>query len=325
MHAAEEPAKITTTVMDLPLIDKFIITSLTDNYYDALRKDEKVAYRFGIWNQDQFPPIICEMGLSYYIEAISGSEHRHLMCDFSYTSNALLHNVDLLGINPSKVEALVLSHGHKDHWGGVYGLLDKHRMSMHQDLPIYIGEETFYPRWFVFEDGRKIYFDKLDEDKIKKYDVKITEVKEPTIVAGLALSTGSIEQVTDFEKGSPILNIEKEKIMRDSFIGEQALVFNVKDKGLVVITSCAHRGVINTVKYAEKITGIDKVHAVVGGFHLSGAKPEVIGATLGALKDINPDYVIPMHCSGAEAIRAMADEMPDKYIVTAVGSRYIFQ
>jgi len=106
---------------------------------------------------------------------------------------------------------------------------------MHQDLPIYVGEETFYPRWFVFEDGRKIYFDKLDEDKIKRYDVNIIEVKEPTIVAGLALSTGSIEQVTDFEKGSPILNIEKEKIMRDSFIGEQSLVFNIKGKGLVLL------------------------------------------------------------------------------------------
>jgi 7,8-dihydropterin-6-yl-methyl-4-(beta-D-ribofuranosyl)aminobenzene 5'-phosphate synthase len=101
--------------MELLLTDKLIITSLTDNYYDALRKDEKVAYRFGIWNQNQFPPIICEMGLSYHIEAISGSEHRYLMCDFSYTSNALLHNIDLLGIDTSKVEALILSHGHKDH------------------------------------------------------------------------------------------------------------------------------------------------------------------------------------------------------------------
>lgn len=310
--------------MKLPQIDKLNITLLTDNYYDVLRKDEKVAHRFSIWNQDQYPPLTCEMGLSFYIEVSKGSEYRYLMCDFSYTPKALLNNLNVLSIDLSKVETLVLSHGHKDHWGGIYGLLDKHRKSMPADLQLFVGEEVFYPRWFVFEDGRKVSFDQLDADRIEKYGIKIIEVKKPALIAGLILSTGSIEQTTDFEKGSPILCVEKDTIVPDSFIGEQSLVFHIKGKGLVVITSCAHRGVINTVKYAQKITGEDKVHAIVGGFHLSGSKPEVREATLKSLKKINPDFIIPMHCSGAEAVREIGDQMPDKYIVTSVGSQYLF-
>lgn len=310
--------------MKLPEVDKLSITSITDNYYDVLRKDEKVARRFGIWNQDEYPPLICEMGLSFYIEVSKGTERRYLMFDFSYTSKALLNNLNVLSIDLSKVEALVLSHGHKDHWGGIYDLLKKHRKYMRQDLKLFVGKEAFYPRWFVFEDGRKIYFDQLDVSKIKNYGVEIVEVRKPTLIAGLMLSTGEIAQSTDFEKGSPILRVEKDSIVPDSFIGEQSLVFYVKGKGLVVITSCAHRGVINTIRCAQKITGEDKVHAILGGFHLSGSKPEVREATLKSLREIDPDFIIPMHCSGAEAVRAIADQLPDKYIVTTVGSQYTF-
>lgn len=311
-------------VVRLSEIDKLSITSITDNYYDVLRKDEKIAHRFGIWNQDQYPPLICEMGLSFYIEFSKGTKFRHILFDFSYTSKALLNNLSILSLDFSKVEALVLSHGHKDHWGGLYDFLKNFREFMPKNLKLYVGEETFNPRWFVFEDGHKVSFDKLAANKIKKYGIGIREVKKPTLIAKFLLLTGPIEQITDFEKGSKVLCIEKDVIVPDSFVGEQSLVFHVKNKGLVVITSCAHRGIINTVKYAKKITGENKVHAIMGGFHLSGSKPEVREKTLKSLKEINADFIIPMHCTGSEAIRAIADQMPDKYIVTTVGTRFTF-
>lgn len=311
--------------MRLPNIDKLSITLITDNYYDVLRKDEKVAHRFGVWDQDQYPSLLGEMGLSFYIEVSRVNEHQFLLFDFSYTPKALLNNLRVLSIDLSKVKILVLSHGHKDHWGGLLAMLKKYRKSMPEKIELFVGEETFYPRWLVFDNGRKIDFDKLDADKLMGYGIKIREVKEPTLLAKMVLLTGEIVQTTHFEKGSPILCVEKDKVVPDSFVGEQSLVFNLKGKGLVVLTSCAHRGIINTVNYAQKITGESKVHAILGGFHLSGAKPEVRDATIQSLQDLNPDLIIPMHCTGAEAVREMAERMPDKYIVSTVGSRYLFE
>jgi 7,8-dihydropterin-6-yl-methyl-4-(beta-D-ribofuranosyl)aminobenzene 5'-phosphate synthase len=110
----------------------------------------------------------------------------------------------------------------------------------------------------------------------------------------------------------------------DLFMGEQALVFNVKGKGLVVVSSCAHAGIVNTVKHAQKMTGIDKVHAIIGGFHLSGAKPEVIQRTIADIKAVTPEYIVPMHCTGFEAVTAFQREMPGQFIINTAGTRYIF-
>ena len=110
--------------------------------------------------------------------------------------------------------------------------------------------------------------------------------------------------------------------MQEDFIGEQAIVLNVKGKGLVVLSGCAHRGIVNTVKHAQKMTGIEKVHAIVGGFHLTGAKPELIQKTIADIKTIRPEYIVPTHCTGFEAISAFAREMPDQFILNTAGTRY---
>ena len=98
--------------------------------------------------------------------------------------------------------------------------------------------------------------------------------------------------------------------MQETFIGEQAVVFNAKGKGLVVLSSCAHRGIVNTVKHAQKMTGIEKVHAIIGGCHLINAKPEVILKTVADIKAINPDYIVPTHCTGFEAITPLPERCP---------------
>ncbi len=110
----------------------------------------------------------------------------------------------------------------------------------------------------------------------------------------------------------------------DLFMGEQALVFNVKGKGLVVVSSCAHAGIVNTVKHAQKMTGIDKSPCVIGGFHLSGAKPEIIQRTIADIKAVTPEYIVPMHCTGFEAVTAFQREMPGQFIINTAGTRYIF-
>jgi 7,8-dihydropterin-6-yl-methyl-4-(beta-D-ribofuranosyl)aminobenzene 5'-phosphate synthase len=155
--------------------------------------------------------------------------------------------------------------------------------------------------------------------------VKIIEIKEPTPMVPGAYLTGNIERVTEYEKGSPILFIKRgDKMELDLFMGEQSLVFNVKGKGLVVLSSCAHAGIVNTVKHAQKMTGINKVHAVIGGFHLIGAPMPKIQKTVADIKTINPDYIVPMHCSGWEAITTFEREMPGQFIINTAGTRYIF-
>jgi 7,8-dihydropterin-6-yl-methyl-4-(beta-D-ribofuranosyl)aminobenzene 5'-phosphate synthase len=117
-----------------------------------------------------------------------------------------------------------------------------------------------------------------------------------------------------------------DKKEHDIMTGEQALILNVnvKGKGLVVLSGCAHSEIVNAVKHAQKMTGIEKVHAVLGGFHLTGAKPEIIQRTVADIKAINPDYIVPMHCTGYEAITTFEKKMPNQFIINTAGTRYLF-
>jgi 7,8-dihydropterin-6-yl-methyl-4-(beta-D-ribofuranosyl)aminobenzene 5'-phosphate synthase len=155
--------------------------------------------------------------------------------------------------------------------------------------------------------------------------VKIVEVIDPTPIISGAYLTGRIEKVTDYEKVDPGRWVKRgDRREPETFIGEQTVVLTLKGKGLVVFTGCAHVGVVNTVKYAQKITGVSKVHAVMGGFHLTGGTEELIRRTVADIKAMAPDYIVPMHCTGFEAAGVFAKEMPDQFILNTVGTRYIF-
>jgi 7,8-dihydropterin-6-yl-methyl-4-(beta-D-ribofuranosyl)aminobenzene 5'-phosphate synthase len=114
------------------------------------------------------------------------------------------------------------------------------------------------------------------------------------------------------------------ELVMDTFQGEHATAYHVKDRGLVVITSCGHAGVINSVRQVQKATGIDKVHAIVGGFHLAPAPDEIVAKTVAAFRAINPDYIIPMHCTGINTIMAVHREMAGKLVMPSTGTRVIF-
>jgi len=147
-----------------------------------------------------------------------------------------------------------------------------------------------------------------------------------TLAAGHLLVTGEVERKTAFEKGMPGMERFTDGSWKpDPIRDDQALVINVKDRGLVVLSGCAHAGIINTVEYAKKITGVDRVHAVLGGFHLTGpAFAPVIPPTVDAMKQINPDYVVPMHCTGWDAINRFMTGMPGRCILNTVGTTYRF-
>jgi 7,8-dihydropterin-6-yl-methyl-4-(beta-D-ribofuranosyl)aminobenzene 5'-phosphate synthase len=113
-------------------------------------------------------------------------------------------------------------------------------------------------------------------------------------------------------------------LVPDDFQHEQATCFNVKGKGLVILTSCGHRGIVNSVRGAIKVSGISKVHAILGGFHLMPMPQEYVNSTVAALKEINPDYLIPMHCTGTTFYEVAKQELPGRVLLNSTGTRYTF-
>jgi 7,8-dihydropterin-6-yl-methyl-4-(beta-D-ribofuranosyl)aminobenzene 5'-phosphate synthase len=310
--------------LNLREADKLEITVLVDNYADALLYENTDVLKRPVTDPMK-SAILAEHGLSILINVYAGSEQHAVVMDCGTTSIALLHNADALGIDLSQVEAVFLSHGHFDHFMGLMALLKVAK----KGIPLVVHPDAFLKRRINVKDfGVTVGFPRLDEAALKKIGVKIQRREEAsTFSGGLVLATGEVERVTDFEKGFPLAEAKVEgNWIVDPFRDDQGLAVKVKGKGLVVIGGCSHAGIINTVKYARKVTRTDKVHAILGGFHLTGPIFEpVIGPTIDELKKIKPDFVIPMHCTGWKAINQFAADMPGQFLLNTVGTTYVFQ
>jgi 7,8-dihydropterin-6-yl-methyl-4-(beta-D-ribofuranosyl)aminobenzene 5'-phosphate synthase len=306
----------------IPEAEKIVITVITDNYADLLRPDYKIAKRhIRTTNQG----LHGEHGLAYHVETtVEGRGHTFLF-DFASDAHGVLKNIELLKIDLKKIEAVALSHDHFDHQATLVELLKSKKNEIPRGIPFYVGPQMFVGTYSRLPDGTISSIFALKREDVDGLGlVKITEIKIPTAIVQGAFLTGKVEQVTDYERIPPNFVMKSgDQWVQEDFIGEQAIVFNAKGKGLVVLSACAHRGIVNTVKQAQKMTGVDKVHAVIGGFHLVGAKPEIIQKTVADIKAVRPDYVVPMHCTGYEAVGAFAREMPDQFIINTVGTRYI--
>jgi len=305
-------------------VDKLVITVITDNYYDALRPDAAITQRFrtqpGQWMH-------AEHGLSFFIEASSSGRTSGFMFDYGLDAQGVHKNMDVLGIDMGKAVGFGLSHGHFDHWTGLTQLLTMNRSKIQKGVPLYVGEGAFERRYsFVPGTSNRLDIGRLSKSGIEALGlVSVVEVKKPTEVMPGGYFSGNVERVTEYEKVPPYLLVQKgETVVVDTFPGEQAMVFHVKDKGLVIVSGCAHAGIVNTVKHIKKITGIDKVHAVIGGFHLVNAQQEIIQRTIADLKTINSDWVVPAHCTGFEATKAFSEAMPDRFILNTAGTKYTF-
>ena len=304
-------------------VEKLTITIITDNYYDGVRPEAAIGKRYRPTVEKS---IHAEHGLSFFVETESGGQTSSFMLDFGVDPRGVMRNMELLGVNLQKVDAMGLSHGHWDHWGALEGILAANRGKIPSGTPFYVGDDAFLERASVRPGSTQpTYLGKLNKAAVEASGLRISEVKEPTAVMKGGYFTGGIVRVTDYEKAPTNLLVKKgDKLEADHFRGEQALFFIVKGKGLVILVGCAHPGIVNTVSHVQKVTGVKKVHAVIGGFHLVGAKPEIIQRTIADLKADKPDYVIPAHCTGFEALEAFHKEMPKQFILNTAGTRYTF-
>ena len=312
----------------IPEAEKATVTVLADNFYSCAVPSKGIAKRYLIGPQ---APIMdyglhAEHGVAFHVETVVNGVSHAFIFDFGTDPQGVLRNMDLLNIDYSKLEALTLSHGHWDHYMTLIDLLKAKRPMIRKGIPLYVGEESFVERFWRRPDKEIHSLGTLKRKDVEALGlVEIVEVKDPTPIVPGAYMSGTIDMVTEYEKGQPPLLIKRgDQFEQDFFIGEQAVVLNIKGKGPVVLNGCAHRGVANAVKQAQKITGSEKVHAVLGGLHLMWAKPEVIQSTIADIKAASPDYVVPNHCSGFEATVAFATEMPDQFMFSTVGTQFTF-
>ena len=302
--------------------DRVEITVLVDNYTDFLilaptsSVDRRLPY-------DPKRRILAEHGLSCLVRVFAGKREHAILLDAGLSPECLPWNARQMGISLAEIEAVALSHGHYDHTGALECVF----AGAGRQVPFIAHPDAFLRRRLTVP-GQGVFDQRCpDVVALRKAGADITLRSEPsTLAAGHLLVTGEVERKTPFEKGMPGAEIERDGTWTpDPIRDDQALVMHVKDKGLVVLSGCAHAGIINTVEYAKKLTGTDRVHAVLGGFHLSGkAYENVVPPTIEAMKKIDPDYLVPMHCTGGETICRFMEAMPGKCIRNTVGTTYVF-
>lgn len=312
-------------------VEELRILSLIDNYFDALLPPEPSVFRRrGLAAAPPAavkplqPPLTAEHGLSFYIEVTVKGEKHSLLLDFGGSPDGAARNVPPLKLDLSAVEALVLSHGHFDHFLGMEELV---RLIPGEilPLPLYLGREAFARRFLMMPNGAVLDLGALSKEKVAALGLEVREVGAPTAILPGVLLTGEIPRVAPFEQGAPNLEVERDgRREKDLFPGEISLVFLVEEKGLVVVSSCAHAGIVNTVRLARELTGEEKVLAILGGFHLTGAPDEKINRTVEALKEINPGMIVPMHCAGFAALKKISDLMPGSFSLYSAGTEYRF-
>jgi 7,8-dihydropterin-6-yl-methyl-4-(beta-D-ribofuranosyl)aminobenzene 5'-phosphate synthase len=339
---------------EIPTVDRLVMTNLVDNVYDIYAKGGKLGSIAVTRNTLPFPygsdvPLLSEHGLAYHLESFRGAENKQILLDFALTPRTLANNYQGLKVEPARADALIISHGHVDHYGGLLDLARNLQGHGKPGLTLYAGgRDTFCHRWVVQPDGKNLDYGELKQDALEAQGLKVVLAEEPTTVAGHAMTSGHIPRITDFEIPPPAAQLEvgatgsgcdttfhfppgtvkvegkPGELVKDIFWGEHATAYNVKDRGLVVVSSCGHAGIINSVRQLQKSTGVEKVHAVVGGWHLAPYPDDIIDKTVAALKEINPDYLIPMHCTGFRTMMAVQREMPQKLIMPSTGTRVVF-
>jgi 7,8-dihydropterin-6-yl-methyl-4-(beta-D-ribofuranosyl)aminobenzene 5'-phosphate synthase len=312
-------------VVTLKPVDHVEVLSIMDNSIDVLMGNTPVARR-AMRTRDSFakPQLRAEHGVSMLVTTYQNGAKDSFLFDTGVTIDGVLHNMDALEVKPNQLHAIVLSHGHTDHTRGLIGLIKRYGRPR---IPIVLHPDAFLKRKNVFPDGHETEHIPPSQRDLEAEGVEIIEDRAPTmLVGGHALVTGQIARTTSFEKGNPtqVAWID-DKWQPDPWIhDDQAVILNVKDKGLVVLTGCGHAGVVNTLKHARDLTGVSSIHAVIGGFHLTGPIFEpIIKPTVQALKEFNPSIIVPEHCTGWRAMHLIAKEFPDAFIPNSVGTRMV--
>jgi 7,8-dihydropterin-6-yl-methyl-4-(beta-D-ribofuranosyl)aminobenzene 5'-phosphate synthase len=324
-------------MQNIDFVEKVSLTVLIDNKANLIvESSENIKYFTD-------KPLLAEHGFSVLI-GVDNSDEK-ILWDAGVSKVALLENMRRMEIDPRTISKIALSHGHLDHYAAMTELLNELKLIPDEkewgetvtkeeveewmagfQIPIVAHPAAFRERWWVNDDGKMVGpFLPPPEIEWKSAGAKIILSEEPYQLSQGCWTTGFIPR-TSFEqsgRSTKLLYRDGYDFLPDNLEEDQAIVINVQDKGLIVLSGCAHSGIVNTVKYAKEFTGIETIYAIIGGFHLAHAKDDEIEKTIDYIKSTKPTYVIPSHCTGFRAIGQFAQEMPDEFIEGIVGTTYL--
>jgi 7,8-dihydropterin-6-yl-methyl-4-(beta-D-ribofuranosyl)aminobenzene 5'-phosphate synthase len=320
---------------EAPIVDELSVRVVVDSRYERFLPKTQHPY-VRVEHIGRIPgrpnmTLAAEWGLSLHLASVKAGARAQYVLDFGYTPEIINRNFALLDIDPAKINGLILSHGHRDHFGGLDGFVQQHRGRMRGDLALYVGGDTIFRDKWIKEGGETVLWGAVDRGALQAQNIASVCCPAPHALEG-AFTSGYIER-TSFEEvtgGSWVAEDHyseaerKGQLVRDQHPDEHATCYIVKDRGLVVISSCGHSGIVNTVKSAMAAANVGKVHAVIGGFHLGTAPQDYLQHTLQELERIDPDVILPMHCTGEPFIAMLRERMPRKVVYSNVGSRFTF-
>ncbi len=312
--------------VDLRPVDGVEVTVVMDNSIDILAASSEVARRPALQrNWSEVDQLRAEHGYSLMLTVHQEGSRETILYDAGLTRDSTAHNLEVLGIDPKDFRVVVLSHGHADHHGGLEGLFDR---VGRRSMPLVLHPHAWRERKVVFPTGEEIRMPPPSHQDLDREGWQVVEERGPSLLLDNAvLVTGQVERVTDFEKGFPLQYAHTEEGWEpDTWIwDDQAVVVHVRGKGLIVLSSCSHSGVINVLHHVRRVTGVDKIHGFIGGLHLTGGLFEpIIQRTVRELASFSPDLVVPGHCTGWKAIHSVAAALPNAYLASNVGTTLRF-
>ena len=318
-------------------VDAIAVTILVDNVADALLPDQGPATRASMRDAPRVPAAVllggdaddalrAEHGFSALVTVTDGGRTTQVLFDAGRTPDGLVENMRRLRLDPRDIGVIVLSHGHWDHVTGMEGLVGTLGPA---GVPVVIHPEFWRRRRLTFGGGREpLELPTASPAALRGAGFAIVEDRRPSfLLDGALLVTGEVDRTTTFERGFPghEAHLDGGWAPDPLILDDQALVAHVRGRGLVVLTGCGHAGVVNVVRHVSRRTGERRIHAIVGGFHLSGPAFEpIIGPTCDALAELAPDHLVPAHCTGWRAQHALATRFPDAFVPSCVGTRLTF-